>query len=160
MTVQVSIGFSRSRNIGSKIIRFFTRSNISHAFLILRDSFLGIDMVLEAVPGGFQLITLAAFDKNHEIVHIIPLENLKESAVKKATQWLGRRYDYFGVFGTLFVLVGRWLRLRWSNPFNTKAIFCSEALVIMLQASNYPGSDALEPSSVTPADLYAFLKKN
>jgi hypothetical protein len=117
-------------------------------------------MVLEAVPGGFQLVTLSSFDKKHKIVYIIPLDNLKESAIQKATQWLGRRYDYFGVFGTIFVLLGRWLRLKWSNPFNTKAIFCSEAIVIMLKAGDYPGSADLEPSSITPADLYNFLKKS
>jgi hypothetical protein len=157
-TTAVSIGFSKSRSIGSKLIRFFTRSNVSHTFFIIKNSFLDTDMILEAVPAGFHLISLEAFAKKHEIVYIVPLPQIEAVALRKAISWLGRRYDYLGVVGVLVVLFGHLFKLKWRNPFNTKAMFCSEALVRLLQFINYPKADTLDPSAVTPISLYRFLK--
>lgn len=153
----LSISFSKSRHIGSKIIRFFTRSPVSHTFLIVHGSFLGMDMILEAVPGGFHLITLEAFAKKHEIVYTVPIPGIDGDAIRKATKWLGRNYDYLGVVGTLVVLAGRLINKKWRNPINTKAVFCSEALALLLQLSKYPGAETLDPSATTPIDLYKFL---
>lgn len=153
----ISIGFSRSRHIGSKIIRFFTRSPVSHTFLIVHGSFLGMDMILEAVPGGFHLVTLEAFDKKYEIVYTVPINDVEDTDIRKSTKWLGRNYDYLGVVGTLVVLAGRLFNKKWRNPINTKAVFCSEALALLLQLSKYPGAETLDPSATTPIDLYKFL---
>ncbi len=156
----ISIGFSRSRHIGSKIIRFFTRSLVSHTFLIVHNSFIGMDMILEAVPGGFHLVTLEAFDKKYEIVYTVPIVDVDDAEIRKATKWLGRNYDYLGVLGTLVVLAGRLFNRKWRNPINTKAVFCSEALALLLQVSDYPNAEKLDPSATTPIDLYNFLKKD
>ena len=160
MAVNVKIGFSSGSRLSSRIIKFFTRSHISHAFLIIEDSFLGSDMVMEATPGGFRLITLSQFARTHDIVAVFDIPHSLEKGVRKSASWLGRKYDYLGVFGTAFVLLGRWMKLKWANPFNTKAIYCSEAIVYILQVSNYPGALELDPASTTPADLYSFLKKS
>jgi len=158
MSSTVKVGFSTSRRLVSRLIRWATRSKISHTWLVVSDSFLGIDMVLQATMGGFQLVTYAAFEKEHKIIAVLDLKYPVDSGVKQSAQWLGFRYDYTGLFGSAFVVFGRWFRRKWRNPLNdAQALFCSEAVVRVLQASGYPGSEALDPSAVTPQDLFDFL---
>lgn len=158
--MNIKIGFSTSNNFISKTIRFFTRSKISHTFLLLDKAFMGEDMVMQATKGGFNLVTYSVFKQHNKIVELVePGVSLVEG-IKVATRWLGRDYDYLGVVGFLFVLLGRIFSLRWRNPFNTDAVFCSEVIVYILKSSNYPGAESLNPSTITPQDLYEFLKKD
>jgi len=154
----VKVGFSTSKRLLSRLIRFLTKGKASHTWLYIEDSFLGVDMVLQADTGGFHLGTFAAFERKHHIVQVIRLEHSVEKGLVAATQWLGASYDYTGLFGSAAVLIGRWLKRKWKNPLNSsKAMFCSEAVVRILQLSDYPGSELLDPSATTPQDLLVFL---
>jgi hypothetical protein len=158
MSSVVKVGFTSGSMVLSYIIKWATRSKVSHTFLYISDSFLGIDMVLQATMGGFNLVTYKKFAKSHTIVKLVDLHHPVDEGLKQASLWLGERYDYTGLFGSAFVLMGRWLKRKWSNPWdNSDAMFCSEAIVRVLQASNYPGSEKLDPSAVTPQDLLVFL---
>ena len=154
----VKVGFSSGNRMLSYLIKWATKSKTSHTFLYLSDSFLGTDMVLQATIGGFNLVTYQKFAKSHNIIKLIDLQYPIDEGLKQASLWLGERYDYTGLFGSAFVLIGRWFKRKWTNPWNdSNAMFCSEAIVRVLQASNYLGSEKLDPSSVTPQDLLVFL---
>lgn len=157
----VKVGFStQKKNVLSRIIRWFTKSQASHAWLFVGDSFLGMDMVLQATEGGFQLMTFEAFKSRNDIVALIEPPQSIFPGIQKATTWLGENYDYFGLFGSAVVIFGRWLKRKWKNPLNgAHSMFCSEAVVYVLQASDYPGAADLDPSSTTPQDLMDFLSK-
>lgn len=155
----IRVGFSTSKGLIPRAVRFFTRSKISHTFLIIEDSFFGLDMVLEASLKGLHLTTLAQFERENTILDIISLKCDISSGLKHFLRFLGRSYDYLGIFGILLVILGRLVRLRLSNPFNTKALFCSELIVKVLQHSKYPGSESLNAATVSPHDLHTFLKK-
>jgi len=161
MPIKVSVGFSTSRKLVSRIIRRVTRSKVSHTWLLVSDSFLGVDMVMQATLGGFQMTSYEAFKKHHQIITLLEPNHSLSTGVKQSAQWLGFRYDYAGLFGAAFVIMGRWFRKKWGNPFNdADALFCSEAVVRVLQASGYPGAEVLDASTVTPQDLLAFLTPN
>lgn len=161
MSVKVRIGFSTSRHLLSYVIRWFTKSKASHAWILVSDSFLGQDMVMQATMGGFQMESFESFKKRHKVVTILDPNFPLDKGVQKAAHWLGFRYDYLGLFGSLFVIMGRWLNRKWKNPLNdSNALFCSEVAVMVLEESGFPGARPLDAPSVSPGDLMEFLRSH
>lgn len=156
----IKIGFSTGDSFVSRAIRWFTKSKSSHVFLIIEESFFGATMVMEATSGGFRLVPFDHYINDHnKLVKIVePKTSLKEG-VEKSVPWLGEHYDYGGLFGMAIVMLGRWLRRKWRNPWESpRAMFCSEAVVYVLQASGYDGSSKLDASTTSPEDLMEFFK--
>jgi hypothetical protein len=159
MPEHVLIGFSSSKKLLSRVIRWFTNSKTSHTFIVIKDSFLGQDMVLQATLGGFQLMTYTAFKKDSKVIFLFEPLFPVDVGLKNACQWLGQHYDYTGLFGSVFVLCGRWLKLKWSNPLDdSDAMFCSEAVVKVLQSNPLSGTGKFIVSSTTPQDLLSFMQ--
>ena len=78
-----------------------------------------------------------------------------------ALEMVGERYDYSGLLGMVWVMIGRMLHRKWNNPTNSrKALFCSEMVVLLLQKSDYPNAGVLEPRNTTPHDIMKFLMEN
>src|SRR4029077_256980 len=131
----IQIGFSTGKSSPiSAAIRFFTKSKTSHAFLIYDDETLGDQYILEADIGGFQPMRYSLFKKKNNVVAevdpIVPMG----AALKAADKWVGEAYDYEGLLGNILPMVGRWFKQKWKTPFhNPKAMFCSEAVVKVLQ---------------------------
>ena len=155
----IRVGFSTCKtNVLSRIIRWFTKSQASHAWLLVEGSFLGMDMVMEATEGGFRITPYETFKKGHDIVAVLDTAFPLDSGVRTAAAWLGERYDYLGLFGSAFVMLGRWMKRKWKNPLDEPhAMFCSEAVAFIIKESGYPGSESMDPSSTTPQDLMDFL---
>lgn len=118
-------------------------------------------LVMEAANSGFRFISYYFFKKdNNEVLAVVDPEGSIITGVQKSALLLGEKYDYGGVFGTLVVLFGRWLKKKWKNPFQSSStVFCSEIIVKILQDSNYPGSSELTAASTTPQDLLDFFVK-
>lgn len=157
----VIIGFSTPRrfNVLSWAIRKITGSRASHAWLRVVDPLFHLDMVMEAHTTGMRLIPRAVFEKGNAVVALAYPQGDFSTALGKAGKFLGRKYDFEGLLGMAWVLLGRWLHRKWRNPLNsTKALFCSEAVVEMLQAAKYPGAERLAADSTSPEDLLEFLQ--
>ena len=152
------VGFSTGKGLISRIIRWFTKSTVSHAWLLYLDVDFGQDMVLEATLEGVRIMPFEVFKKHNTIIKIaVPSKDLK-SGLLQAGGVLGGSYDFTGLFGMLWVLFGHWLKRKWKNPWNnSQAMFCSEFVARVLMWSNYPGVEYWEPSEMTPQDLYEFL---
>lgn len=156
----VKVGFStHGNNIVSRLIRWLTKSKASHAWLLVEDPFFGLEMVMEATETGFRLIPLANFKaEGNNIVALLEPSSPLDEGVKQAGKWLGEHYDFAGLFGASVVILGRWLRRKWRNPFGSpKSMFCSEAVVRVMQASKFPGAEGLDPEATTPQDLLDFF---
>lgn len=157
----IKIGFSASDSLISRAIRWFTRSQASHAFLVVEGGFFGVTVVMEATNGGFRIVPFEHYVNEHtRLVRLVEPRTSLDEGVRRAALWLGEHYDYGGLFGMAIVMVGRWLRRKWRNPWqNARAMFCSEAVVYVLQASGYEGADRLSPSETSPEDLMTFLER-
>jgi hypothetical protein len=156
----IKIGFSTSpKNIISKVIRWFTKSKASHTWVLFEDTFFGMEMVMESTDTGFRVVPFANFKaEGNEIVALVVPTAPLDDGVKAAASWLGESYDFGGLFGSAFVLLGRWLRRKWANPWaSCKSMFCSEAVARILQAAKYPGSSVFVPEATTPQDLLDFF---
>ena len=158
----VRVGFStQTDNVLSKVIRWITGSRVSHAWFLIEDSFFRVPMVMEATETGFRLIPYDNFKaEGNDIIVVLETVYSLDAGVQEATRWLGERYDFAGLFGAIFVLLGRWLRRKWRNPLaSAKAMFCSEAVVRVLQSAQYPGASVFDPASTTPQDLLDFFAR-
>lgn len=152
------IGFSTSSSPVSWAIRRLTDSDVSHCFVTL--DMIGVQCVLEAHDTGFRAIPLNHFYETNTVVDILDPEVPLEPVLPDALEWLGRPYDFVGLVGFLWVLLGRRLGRTWTNPFRSMGRqFCSEAVVRLLQMAKHPGASLLDPESTSPADLLLFLRR-
>lgn len=163
----VYIGFSTPNwfNPVSWVVRKFTGSSVSHTWTMYFDDDLGIYVVLEAHELGFRIVPFERFEKYNKIVTLIDpvwpfhdLQNQNKDGLFFLAKLLGSMYDFPGLFGSAFVVLGKWLRLKWHNPFKgPRLMFCSEANTRALQVIKYPGADSLIPDDTSPQDLMEFL---
>ena len=152
----MQIGFSTTNKIISRIIRWFTKAKCSHTFFVF--ALFDRPWVLGAEFGGIELISLERFQKNNSIVALADVPELGEEAVKDAMASLGEAYDFGGLLGGIFPIIGRWLKLKWTNPWeNPKAMYCSEFVIRTLKAHKFPDIEALDATTATPQDLHDFL---
>ena len=150
------IGFStRKYNIVSKIIRFLTKSKVSHSFLVLKESYFEQEFVLEATTEGVRLVPFKKFEHENDVIGVFTPDVPIDAGVRAQVELIGEMYDVPGLLGSAFVLLGRWFKKKWKNPFrSTKSQFCSELVTRALQSAKYPGTEDLDPESTTPQDLY------
>lgn len=155
----IQIGFNTSNALISRIIRFFTRQEVSHAFIVYDDEEFGGKFVLEANWDGYHVKPYEeAVKGSTKIILVEPRYNVTE-LLKVCSQWLGKPYDYPGLVGNVPVMISRWFKKKAKNPTqNPKAMFCSEAIAVALQKIGYPGADELDASTTTPQDLLDFFK--
>jgi hypothetical protein len=157
--VNVRVGFSRPRafNPLSWLIMRAQRSEVSHTFLVYFDEEWGADFVLEAHELGFRLLPFARFQRENVVVGLFRTKVDLEPGLKWAANWLGTTYDFGGLLGMAWVMLGRMLRKRFRNPLqNSHSMFCSEMNVRVLQFCAEPGSERIASSGTSPLDLLRF----
>lgn len=152
------IVFSAGNSWLSKAIMWFTRGKASHSFFVYYDQDFEADMILEAtggpMSGGFRIIDYEDFKKKNKIILEHEARHDLSVGFKKSRKWLGAQYDLGGLIGFIWVLLGRWLRKTWHNPFcSSRALFCSEAVARVCQWSSYPGFEEVDPETMSPQDL-------
>jgi len=160
--LNIRIGFTTVTNsLVSRLVRWLTKSECSHAIFVYHDDDWDADMVLEASDVGFREIPLSNFLKKNTLVRILePKVALEEGLKYVALTYLGTTFDYSGLLGNGPILLGRWLKRKWNNPWNTSdAVFCSEAVVVAMQKVKYPGAETLVPMNTSPQDLLTFMEK-
>lgn len=153
------VGFSTTSHPLSVLIRWFTRATVSHCWLLYYDLDMKIDMVLEAHESGFRLVPFDVFSKRNSIVAIMqPTTNI-DRGLEAIGLWLGKGYDFAGLAGMAWVMALRKFGVKVKNPTQKKrALFCSEAIVLALQAANMPGAERMVAEETSPGDLLAFLQ--
>jgi hypothetical protein len=134
--VKVSIGFSTSDWWVSRLIRRFTRAEVSHTYIVFDEPGTCLnEEVYEAAWCGFRMSTRGALTRGTtRIVREVevPLDATAALAICRA--WLETPYDYLGLFGEAPVCVGKIFGCRWRNPWaGAHHMFCSEAATYLLQ---------------------------
>lgn len=154
----ILVGFSTTNGFFSGLVRRFTKSKASHAFLAYEA--MGIWWVLEADWNGIKTWPLSKFQKVNKIVALLAIKEIKPENLHKTIDLIGDSYDYGTLFGSIFPLIGKWFKKKWHNPFNSpKAMICSEVVVAALQECKFPGADSLISNDCTPEDVLEFLSK-
>lgn len=150
----VQIGFSTTDKILSKVIRKITGAPVSHCWFLFQAH--GKEFILQADIGGVRITPYSKWKKKWKIIDIVtpkyPLD------LSPAWDVLDENYDYGGLIGNAWVYLGMLFKKKWKNPLeNARALFCSELVLDVLQANNYPGSFEFESSTVTPQMIRQLL---
>lgn len=158
MTIRVGFSTPKYFNPVSWVVRRFTGSKASHAFFVYHDTDFDMDMVMEAHELGFRLTPFEHFSKHNKIVALVTPKNPIDIGTKKIAQrYLGSMYDYAGLVGMAVVMVGRFLKRKWQNPWRgSRYVYCSEAVILAMLAS--PGYEVLGiESDDDPQDLLNYF---
>lgn len=153
----VLIGFSASNSYTSKIIRWFTKSHCSHAYLKFFDPLINEELILEANEHGYVLIPLSRWIKNNTIISEFKITSIPEIAqiqgLHFAVNYLGASYDALGAIALFF---RRWFS-RYHNPLakTDDRVFCSEMVAMYLKYVGLLNPDE-QCASYTPGDLLNF----
>lgn len=157
----IVLGFSTPKawNPVSWIVRKFTKSKASHAWVAYYDPMLGIDVVAEAHEFGFRIIRYDKFISKNNIVAIFRLGYEPSAFMTKMSIWLGTMYDFAGLFGMAINIIGRYFGFKaWKNPFHSPdAVFCSESIVRVLQRLDPDKYSILDPDNTSPQDLLDYM---
>ncbi len=151
----VHVGFSTTGGLLSRLIRFFTRSRISHCIVVYGCGVFAQDMVLEASGHGYRILSWRRWDKANRLIALyrleLPVENIRAGLHLLADR-LGDAFDKLSLFG---FFLQRVLGLK-GVPFNSRQkLVCSEALALFLQRCGVPIEDV---GVVTPQDAFALVE--
>jgi len=148
----ITIIFSTSTSILSRLIRRFTRSQTSHT--AIGTEMHGVPVVIEATVGGVRIFPRARWQRGRPIVAEARCLLDLERGLAHAIEHVGDRYDYKGLVGNLFVLIARWLGKKIKNPLaSPKAVICSELVLHLDHEGHVPEWKGLDPEATTPEDL-------
>jgi ubiquinone biosynthesis protein COQ9 len=137
-----------------------TKSKASHVFVIYYSNTLKKEMVMEATLKEFRSVPFEKWKRKNTIIALIETKYSTESLPEALSDYLGDSYDIGGLIGFLWVLVGRWVKMKVHNPWNSaSSVFCSEAIVQSLQKINYPKSNELIAKDTSPDDLMKFVSE-
>lgn len=137
---QITVIFTRRRNIGSLAIRTWMHSRFSHCALIDPAT----NTVIEAVLGGVRerpLEDMIAHASHHDFV-TIPCRN-PDAVIAAIRGQIGKPYDWKGVLAF-------WFRRNWRDD---RAFFCSELIAWGLEVCGEPAFRR-EAYRISPEMLY------
>lgn len=151
MTVplNITVGFSTTPKLASRLIRWVTRSPVSHAFVVFDVPVFG-RVVMQAEVWGYEIRPWSLWQQQNQLVaEFIPTgPPLGPSIAKLAPCYLGRRYDWKAAFFSgLWRWCGRWLRGRLRSPYT---LMCSEALLRILQHAHYSSMGHFDVELTSP----------
>ena len=161
-TSSIRFTFITSNSLLSRVIRWMTRETITH--VIIDDLQLcGRDVVLEAVGKGVTISDRARTLEGCEVVDIIDVPTgaaFKSTVIYNVIRDnLGAGYDYTGMLGYLWVMLGRALKQRWHNPLgNAKSYVCVELAVDILRRIDPVRASLIDPLAITPQEFRDFLE--
>lgn len=150
-----TVGFSRNDGIVSSVIRWITRSKVSHCWFSFKMA--NTPLLFHADFLGVCIGSKAAFALENTVVAEFEMRIDFAPVIDEMLRDLGAAYDYAGIVGHLWVLLGRVFGRQWENPLQRKdRWYCSEMVSYFLKEC---GEDVkLPPASISPDCLMRFLE--
>lgn len=152
---KLKIGFSSNKKLSSLIIRKLTGSSVSHCYVRIPVPEMGTSVVFHAQGFNLHYIQYDYFlSHGNKVVEEVDIE-LTEEEWAKAEMFrvyeCGKKYSYSQLMGYGWVLLGKALGRKWSNPFadGSHGYVCVEVVCQMLGIS--------DGESMTPQELLEHL---
>ncbi len=150
--------FSTSKSLISRLICWFTKSPASHVMIGLEIH--GIPMLLHCTAGGVQVTPRTKWFRDSELVAEYTFRPDILEGLRYAFMQLGVKYDYVSLLGFIPVLLFRWLRVKIKNPLaSAKSMVCSEFILHVDHAHKIPEWVGLDPETTSPQDLLVVCRK-
>ena len=156
----MEIVFSTGDSLLSRIIRWVTRSRVSHVGI--KTTLHGVPIVMHAALGGVQVTPWSRYIRENRIVYRKEFPNpLQESNIRRATEAIGEKYDCIGLPGFLWVELCERFKIRAKNPLAVaNAVVCSEYILSFdPKGEIIPEWKGLDPEGTTPEDLLVISER-
>lgn len=151
----IKIGFSAGNSLIPRIIRFFSKSKVSHSYIKYYDHCLGMDVVMESLWSGFEITPYDRFKKRTEVMYEFECKKDLSESVKWSASYLSRPYDWFSAAWLFLKIISKKIRF----PFRSATKWhCTEAVARMLQYSGL--AEELDAETLWPEDLLKYCKSN
>jgi len=137
----------------ARLIRFITRSSVSHVAVEYVDPLWGGPMIAEADARGILVRTAKNGRKDTVVVKEYECLFNIGPGFHAVAKYLGQPYDYKGLFLIWWATIAwRWFRRKLQFR-STKNVKCSEFVAKMIKFCNLPGSEDFDTELITPKDL-------
>ena len=152
--MQIAFVGTNSKDIFSRLIKWFTKSMWTHCMLVLDDTIDGDKIVIEAsAKRGIQMTLLSKFSGR-------PIEIYQDSLdlwhINSIKPYIGNNYGYLQLIGIALVKI---FKLK-KNPFSKDQV-CSELVLQWLLHSPYSSKfKHLDLNLTSPEDLYKIISKD
>jgi hypothetical protein len=156
-THNITIGFSTTKKLSSRFIRWATNSSCSHTFIAFDDTALNMRMVMHAEAWGYELQPWRRWIRRNILVaEFIPVGRSLDGALHAIAKSLGVRFDVRSaiIIGIKSKLTF-WYKSRFSLDLNRSPwkLTCSEAVVRFLDYGGYSAARGLNPENTSPGEL-------
>lgn len=153
----MKIVFTSSPSLISWLIRKATHSHVSHCFIVV--DVMGGPCAVEADYSGMRVVPLEVIEGESEVIATFDA-GVDIVSWEEVRRWLGRPYDYAGLLGFLWVILGRSIGVDLKNPARSpERVFCSESVVRILRSCGFDQARSLDPENTSPQDLLAFCQE-
>lgn len=157
--MKINVGFSRTNSIFSKLIMMFMSSNISHCYIRIEDSVLGVPVVIHSDFVGVVIEHADIFDKRNTAVEEYEIvdDNL-DASIKSNLRFLGKGYDWMALFGWAPIIIfKRWIKRKIKNPTtDPKKLICVDFVLHVLNEANIT---TIPYGFLTPKDLREWMNE-
>jgi hypothetical protein len=152
----VIVGFSRAGNPLSYLIRAVTRTNVSHAWMMLPVQ--GVELVFQSDTRGVNLEAYERFKAGNTVVNLYDVDLDFTPTMPELFEELGAGYDFGGLLGQPVVMLGQTLGRHWANPWQSEGRwYCSELVAHLMQKA---GAELpAPPAAIRPDTLRVLLDK-
>lgn len=159
--LHITVGSSSGNSLFSKLIKYWTKSKISHFWLAFNIPIINERVVIGAEGHGVDWRTLKKFEQSNKIMlEFKPIgKSLNDNLKWMIQTYSGAKYDYKGVgtagifirFKLLFRKIGGWLL---KNLSSRDKVFCSELIVRFLGHNNlYKAIEGYDPETTDAETL-------
>lgn len=157
-SLNITVGFSTTNKLISRLIRWVTRGKVSHAWIAFNDPTLNMRLVMQAEAWGFEVRPWRRWKRQNRLVaEFVPKKDLTES-LRWIARSLGVKYDWHSAFlAGLWRWLGVWIRGRFSSP---RKLMCAEAVIRFLQHGEVVAVAHLDPEVTTPARLLQAVERS
>ena len=150
--LNITVGFSTTNKLMSRLIRWITRGKVSHTWLAFDDPALGTRLVLEAEWYGYFPKSWEVWKKKNILVSEFRLIGPDAAkALQDIGPKIGTKYDWVSAaLVGAWKWFGTWLRKRLRSP---KRLMCSEAVISVLKKAGYSSVEHFNVEVTSPQRL-------
>lgn len=156
----ISIVFTASENLLARLVRWITRSTVSHVMIEYPSAMWGGKWVAESSVTGVRKVP-AEKAKKHVMAEF-RCKFRSNEGLQKISKYFGQFYDVGGLFVVgWYVIIWRWFKRKVKKPLNnTDGQFCSELVARFFMSQKLPNTEKWDPELITPADLLKYCTDN
>lgn len=159
----IYIGFSRSRSIRSKLVRWATGAAWSHVWIEYPSHAWGGRWVAHSAENGVVKVPAEPYLASCEAVKRFEVKVDITKGLEACREFVGRKYDYKVIWNALVGVIHRVTKWQWLYKIVSKdssKLTCSEFVSSILKEAGVIGTEGMDPELTTPGDLERFCSSS